>query len=130
MKIGIVGSRRRNTEKDKDLVRRTLKSLIDKGLVTLLVSGACKKGADRFAEELADEFKIPIAIYPPDTTRVRKGNKQDYAIACWERNSLIADNSDILIAVVAKDRKGGTEDTIKKFLKKNSRNRAIILEEK
>jgi len=32
-------------------------------------------------------------------------------------NTYIARDSDILIACVSKDRKGGTEDTIKKYLK-------------
>jgi len=128
MKVGIVGSRRRNTEADKDLVRKVLTSLKEKGILSLIVSGGCKKGADRFAEELADEMKVPIAIYPPYPEE--GSGKRGYAIACFQRNSLIADNSDILIAVVAKDRQGGTEDTVRKFLKKNPRTRAIILEEK
>ena len=38
-----------------------------------------------------------------------------YAKANYERNTLIARDSDVLIAVVAPDRKGGTEDTIKKW---------------
>jgi predicted Rossmann fold nucleotide-binding protein DprA/Smf involved in DNA uptake len=37
----------------------------------------------------------------------------------YRRNKLIAEESDILIALVAKDRKGGTEHTIKEMLKLN-----------
>ncbi len=43
------------------------------------------------------------------------------------RNTDIAENSDILIACVSKDRTGGTEDTIKKFLKEKDRNNLILI---
>jgi hypothetical protein len=131
MKIGMIGSRRRNTEQDKHIMRIALKTILDKCGVEVpvtIVSGGCKKGGDRFAEELAKEFNIPIKIHYPE---VKKNcSKKEYAISCWNRNTLIADDSDILISLVAKDRKGGTEDTIKKFLRVNSREKVIILEEK
>jgi len=40
-----------------------------------------------------------------------------YAKANYERNTLVAGDSDVLISCVAPDRTGGTEDTIKKFIK-------------
>lgn len=43
------------------------------------------------------------------------------------RNGNIADKSDILIAIVAKDRKGGTEDTIRKAKKIGKK--VIIIED-
>ena len=112
MFLGIVGSRRRNTEADKSLIREKIKFYMAAGPVTL-VSGGCKRGADRFAEELAKELGLEIIIFYPDT---RDGvTRFEYAQACFKRNGYIAEKSDILIACVAPDRKGGTEDTIRKF---------------
>ena len=51
---------------------------------------------------------------------MKKNPRWAYAEINYARNTLIARDADDLIAVVAEDRKGGTEDTIKKFLKKSS----------
>lgn len=112
-KIGIVGTRRRNTTSD-------LKKVNDAFLIEFLegdviVSGGCPKGGDRFAEIIADMYKVPITIYKPDWKKNGRG-------AGFVRNTDIAKDSDILIACVYPDpytepRQGGTEDTIRKFKK-------------
>lgn len=108
MIIGIVGSRRRNTEDDY------LKTLIEFHKVykdgDSIVSGGCPQGGDRFAEVIAKRLQIPIKIYYAQWDRLGKS-------AGFVRNTNIAEDSDILIACVAEDRTGGTEDTIKKFIK-------------
>ena len=110
--IGIVGSRRRNTQSDFNKVKQTLELVMEDFDLTvddtMLCSGGCPKGADRFAEEIAKEYGMAILIHYP---RWRSHGK----IAGLLRNTEIANDSDILIACVAGDRKGGTEDTIKKF---------------
>ena len=107
--IGIIGSRRRNTHHDYWLTEKKILSVYKLG--DILVSGGCEKGGDKFAEAIAKERGFPILIYYPDWS-VGK-------FAGLLRNTLIADNSSILIACVAKDRTGGTEDTIRKFKKVN-----------
>lgn len=135
-KIGIVGSRRRDTPEDKDKIRQTLlriignacqmNCVIDRDIKEnfVIVSGGCPKGADKFAEELNDELGFPnkpIIHYPDksklDPVLMRKNPRAAFAVINYARNTLIAEDSDILIACVAPDRKGGTEDTIKKYLK-------------
>jgi hypothetical protein len=115
-KIGIVGSRRRDGIKDFNDVGEKLNEIYKDG--DIIVSGGCPKGADRFAEKLAKHFGIPILIYYPDYKRYGRG-------ATFVRNKQIADASDFLIACVAEDRKGGTEDTIKKFRKKLTEEEAV-----
>jgi hypothetical protein len=118
MKIGIVGSRRRDTEKDYQLVLGQFEKLYKEG--DIIISGGCYKGGDRFAEKIAKEKCIPIMIYYANWTKFGKG-------AGFIRNTDIARESDLLIACVSQDRIGGTEDTIRKFLKiKNTQNLYLV----
>jgi thiamine pyrophosphate-dependent acetolactate synthase large subunit-like protein len=114
IKIGIVGSRRRNTEKDKQIVKNAVMHFSTKECELVLVSGGCPKGADRFAEELAKELNLPIKIHYPDKSKLEEDTRWAYTKIYFERNTLIAQDCDILLALPAPDRKGGTEDTIKK----------------
>ena len=107
MVIGIVGSRRRDTAADLEAVRSALASIHTPG--DTIVSGGCPKGGDRFAEVLATAWDIPIKIYPAEWNKYGRG-------AGFYRNGFIARDADVLIACVAPDRRGGTEDTIAKYL--------------
>lgn len=118
MKIGIIGSRRRNSEDDYKKVEDALLECVNVES-DIIISGGCPKGGDRFAEQLSTYYKIPITIYKADWDTHGK-------IAGFLRNTTIAQESDMLIACVAEDRKGGTEDTIKKFIKFHP-NKKIIL---
>ena len=117
--IGIVGSRRRNTRADFNKVRAALLSIYRVG--DSLVSGGCPKGADHFATQLAHEMGIPLHDWLPDRSKLdpelmcRGLVRAAHAKVNYARNTLIARDAEILIACVAEDRKGGTEDTIKKF---------------
>lgn len=106
--IGIIGSRRRNSATDFLKIMEALNEVFKAG--DEIVSGGCPEGGDRFAEIIAKEQKIPIKIYYPDWARKGKS-------AGFQRNTLIAQEAEILIAAVAEDRKGGTEDTIRKYQK-------------
>ena len=113
MKIGIVGSRRRNEPSDFEIVKKKLLEIFKDG--DIIISGGCKRGADGFAEILVDELKvagrtIDKQIFPADW-------KKHGRAAGFIRNTDIARESEVLIACVAPDRTGGTEDTVKKFHK-------------
>jgi hypothetical protein len=111
MNIGIIGCRIRDTQQDCDLVDKALNNYIDicrpTNIITI-VSGGCPKGGDRFAEIIAKKYNMPILIHPAEWNKYGKS-------AGFKRNTYIARDSDVLIACVAPDRKGGTEDTIKKY---------------
>ena len=108
-KIGIIGTRRRDNPEAYSKVTKAVLEVYEEG--DWIVSGGCSKGGDRFAQAIAKKFGIPILIYYPNWDKYSKG-------AGLVRNSDIANNSDVLIACVASDRMGGTEDTIRKFKKK------------
>ena len=111
MKLGIVGSRRRNLPKDKELIRQKIIELKPDSLV----SGGCRRGADRFAEELAIELHLPIEIFRPNLKGNPTPTRYDMIKAFYARNRQVAAASNYLIALVAPDRKGGTEHTIGVF---------------
>lgn len=104
--IGIVGSRRRDSMEDLEITAEAANNIYEKG--DSFVSGGCPKGGDRFCELIAASLQAPIVIHPANW-------KQFGRSAGFERNTYIARDADVLIACVAPDRKGGTEDTIRKF---------------
>ena len=134
--IGVVGSRRRDSQNDYlSLLGEISYHIRIYGIENItLVSGGCKKGADRFAELIHHRLKFPtpMIIHYPDICNETylamktKNNRAAYAIIAYARNTLIARDSDELIALVASDRKGGTEDTIKKFIKMKNKKPILL----
>jgi predicted Rossmann fold nucleotide-binding protein DprA/Smf involved in DNA uptake len=112
LRIGIVGSRRRNTLKDRqiviDIVRSATVAFPDKHIV--IVSGGAE-GPDSFAKEAAALYGLeykdhPIPRDPPITS------KQDFVFRAFSRNKDIVVDSSLLFALVHPNRKGGTENTV------------------
>lgn len=120
MKIGIIGSRRRNTEEDLKKVTDAFHKLREEYIDATIISGGCTKGGDRFAEIIACLEKVPIKIYYPQWEICGR-------IAGFLRNTTIARESDILIAYVHQSRTGGTEDTIKKFKEFHPEGKIILV---
>jgi len=112
LRVGIVGSRRRNTLYDRKAVFRLVAWLVQRqgegGLV--IVSGGCPKGADNFAEEAARIYDVATDIYPVDTKGVT--SRWEFRKRAFARNRVVAERSTELYCWVAEDRKGGTENTV------------------
>lgn len=104
--IGIVGSRRRCSKEDFEVVEKKFLELYNEG--DSICSGGCARGADNFAEIIASKHKVPIKVHPARWDIYGK-------TAGFKRNTKIAEDSDILIACRSIDLTGGTEDTVKKF---------------
>lgn len=117
--IGIIGSRRRDACYDLEQVTKAFNAIYQPG--DTIVSGGCPKGGDRFAEMIARGRNIPIKIHYPDWEHYGR-------TAGIKRNTLIANDADVLIACVSPDRKGGTEDTIRKFVKRGKEANMILVE--
>ena len=124
MKIGIVGSRRyENKKKIKDFIFR-LKQ--EKGVDTIIVSGGCKDGADRYAKKYALELGLQYEEYPPahhphNLYCVLPSNRygKEYSIKhFFVRNKIIASVSDMVVAFIPEGVKAnGSLDTIKQAKK-------------
>ncbi len=121
IKIGVVGSRKRDSNDDFILVRSVIlvyMKVFGTENITI-VSGGCPKGGDKFAEIIAEDCGIKTIIYCANWEKHGKA-------AGFIRNTFIARDSDVLIAVVAEDRKGGTEHTIKEFQKFHPNGKLIL----
>jgi hypothetical protein len=109
MKYGFVGSRSRM---DQQSVTDRVLALPDDSIV---VSGGCR-GPDLWAEEAARRRGLATIIHKPAPGP--SGSRWAATEKFYARNQLIVDDADILVAFVSSDRKGGTEDTIKRAKKK------------
>jgi len=110
MTLGIIGTRRRDSQADLAAVYVEVEKLQCLFEIDRIVSGGCPQGGDRFAELIAECYGLPITIHRPQWDLYGRA-------AGFHRNTNIAWEADVLLAVVAKDRRGGTEDTIRKFQK-------------
>lgn len=104
MRVGIVGSRRRT---DRESVERLVRSLKHSDVV---ISGGAT-GPDTWAIEAAD--KVPLS-HVEHLPRIRPGmSRGEMVEAYYARNLEIVLDCEVLYAFVARDRTGGTENTIK-----------------
>jgi len=117
--IGIVGSRRRDTEEDFDLIVEAFREIQDYEKVIVIVSGLCPKGGDRFATLIYQRLHTKKLWFPPEWHLGRH--------CTFVRNTEVARWADYLIATPAPDRKGGTEDTIKKFTRFHGHDNLVIV---
>lgn len=113
---GVVGSRRRNSDKDMETCFTTLDEIarecLDAQTRLVVVSGLCREGGDHFAHLWALENRYALIEFPAQWDLYGKR-------AGFERNAHIALLAHELVAIVAPDRQGGTEDTVRHFNAKN-----------
>ena len=79
----------------------------------MITGGA--RGPDQWAEEAARSRGLAVVVYKPDLEGVRA--RWEAADRHYARNQLIVDETDRIIAFVAPDRRGGTEDTIRRAVR-------------
>ena len=132
MKVAMVGSRRyENKKKIKDFVFKLKNEYGDK---TIIVSGGCKTGADKYAKKYALELGLQYEEYPPfhevhnlycplPSTRYGKDYSMKYFFA---RNKIIAGTSDFIVGFIPEGIEGrGTLNTID-YAKKLNKKYVII----
>ena len=128
MKIGIVGSRRyENKKRIKDLI---FKFKQEKGEDTVIVSGGCKDGADKYAKKYALELGLQYEEYPPFhevhnlfCTISESRYSKPYSVKnFFARNKIIAGTSNFVVGFIPDGvEANGTMNTIQyaeKFKKK------------
>jgi len=129
IRVGIVGSRKyENRKKIKEFI---FKLKTDKGAETIIVSGGCKTGADKYAKKYALELGLQYQEFPPfhETWNIYcPKDKRDYGKPYnvknfFARNKIIAAYSDYVVAFIPRGVESkGSMSTIsyaKKFGKKH-----------
>jgi hypothetical protein len=111
VKIAIVGSRRyENKKKIKDFIFK-LKN--EYGENTIIVSGGCKTGADKYAKKYALELGLMYEEYPPF--------HEPYNLYCT-----MPESSDFIVAFISEGvQSDGTFSTLD-YAKKLNKKRIII----
>lgn len=121
MKIIIAGSRDASWEQTRKAITRS--PFVSK--ITVIVSGHHHSGADFWGEQYADIMGIPVILFPADwynlivqncTVKKDKNGKLYNALAGFNRNQLMAEYADGLIAVRINKSKG-TTDMIERAVK-------------
>ena len=128
MKVALIGSRRyENKKKIKDFVFKLKQQYGDK---TIIVSGGCKQGADKYAKKYALELGIQYEEYPPFhevhnlycTMPSSRYGKEFNMKNFFARNKIIAGTSDFVVGFIPEGVEArGTMNTIQyaeKFDKK------------
>lgn len=99
-----------------NIILRALTKWEPEGVMLWVVSGMCQAGADIFAEECVkitqtSKLKIGFEGFPIQSD-IPFEDRYEFTRRAYARNHLIAEHSDVLFALVAPDRTGGTENTI------------------
>jgi len=107
--VAIVGSRRRT---DRETVDRLVAQLPAE---TVIISGGAA-GPDSWAEEAARKYGRNMHVIHPDLGDARSQGQRTRRYHA--RNQRIVDWADEMFALVAADRRGGTEDVIRRAQRK------------
>ena len=106
MKVALIGSRRyENKKKIKDFVFKLKQQYGDK---TIVVSGGCKQGADKYAKKYALELGLQYEEYPPFhevhnlycSLPESRYDKPFSMRNFFARNKIIAGTSDFIVAFI------------------------------
>ena len=132
MKVAVEGSRRyENKRKIKEFI---FKLKEEYGTDTIIVSGGCKDGADKYAKKYALELGLQYEEYPPFhevhnlyCTMPSSRYSKPYSIKnFFARNKIIANTSDFVVAFIAEGvQSDGTFSTLN-YAKKFNKKRIII----
>ena len=132
MKVAIVGSRRyENKKKIKDFIFKLKQQYGEK---TIIVSGGCKTGADRYAKKYALELGLMYEEYPPFhepynlycTMPESRYGKEFNIKNFFARNKIIAGTSDFIAAFIPEGVEANGTKNVLEYAKKLNKKRIII----
>ena len=132
LRVGIVGSRKyENRKKIKDFIFK-LKN--EKGTDTIIVSGGCRTGADRYAKKYTLELGLQYEEYPPfhevhNLYCVLPESRYDKPFSMrnfFVRNKIIAGTSDFIVAFIPEGVEANGTMNVLEYAKKLDKKRIII----
>ena len=132
MKVAIVGSRRyENKRKIKEFIFKLKNQYGDK---TIIVSGGCKTGADKYAKKYALELGLQYEEYPPFhevhnlycTMPESRYDKPFSMKNFFARNKILAGTSDIIVGFIPEGVEAKGTMNVLEYAKKFDKKRIII----
>ena len=132
MKVAIIGSRRyENKKKIKDFIFKLKNEYGDK---TIVVSGGCKQGADRYAKKYALELGLQYEEYPPFhevhnlycSLPESRYDKPFSMRNFFARNKIIAGTVDFIVAFIPEGVEANVTMNVLEYAKKLNKKRIII----
>ena len=132
MRVAIVGSRRyENKKKIKDFVFKLKEKY---GTNTIIVSGGCKTGADKYAKKYSLELGLQYEEYPPFhevhnlycTLPQSRYDKPFSMRNFFVRNKIIASVSDFIAAFIPDGVEANGTNSLLEYAKKLDKKRIII----
>ena len=132
MKVAIIGSRRyENKKKIKDFVFKLKQQYGDK---TIVVSGGCKQGADKYAKKYTLELGLQYEEYPPFhevhnlycSLPESRYDKPFSMRNFFARNKIIAGTSDFIVAFIPDGVEANGTKNVLEYAKKLNKKRIII----
>ena len=132
MKVAIVGSRRyENKRKIKEFIFKLKNQYGDK---TIIVSGGCKQGADRYAKKYALELGLQYEEYPPFhevhnlycSLPESRYDKPFSMRNFFARNKIIVGTSDFIVAFIPEGVEANGTKNVLEYAKKMNKKRIII----
>lgn len=118
--LAIVGSRKLEGHPD---LETQIALILDAYNPSQVVSGGAI-GVDQAAVRVAKAWGIPTDEKKPQPT---KGGKAEYRRACFARNTLIAEASDVVVGIMLPGGTGGTQDTLDKATRMGKRVQSVFL---
>ena len=132
MKVAIVGSRRyENKKKIKDFIFKLKQQYGEK---TIIVSGGCKTGADKYAKKYSLELGLMYEEYPPFhepynlyCTMPESRYGKDFNMKnFFARNKIIAGTADFIVAFIPEGVEANGTKNVLEYAKKLNKKRIII----
>ena len=132
MKVAIVGSRRyENKKKIKDFIFKLKQQYGEK---TIIVSGGCKTGADKYAKKYSLELGLMYEEYPPFhevhnlycSLPESRYDKPFSMRNFFARNKIIAGTSDFIVAFIPEGVEANGTKNVLEYAKKLNKKRIII----
>jgi len=132
MKVALIGSRRyENKKKIKDFVFKLKQQYGDK---TIIVSGGCKQGADKYAKKYALELGLQYEEYPPFhevhnlycSLPESRYDKPFSMRNFFARNKILVGTSDFIVAFIPEGVEANGTKNVLEYAKKLNKKRIII----
>ena len=104
MIVAIVGSRERNSPKDKAIIEKAIERMQLYGIsISMIITGGTQRGPEQFAKEIAEELGIPYKEFCPwnDVFKLDQPRTRQKEIEARDiRRQVVAMHADYMLCLI------------------------------